>query len=570
MKKKVIPAIIIIALIFVIGGIYAGQLYLQKYSYSTEKADLNDYFDISSDSEVAIILGDEKFDKKARNFDGHLYLEFPLVQELLNDRFYFGAADNTLLYTLPDRVITAQIGSTSWSDSEGGFEDLGYVIARMEEGEEGQTLFVALDYVQKYTNFDYEFFDDGYHMQLTTRWEEQNVATINKDTQLRIRGGVKSEVLEELKKGDSVVVLEELENWSKVKSSDSFIGYVENKRLADIKVVEPIPASNYTEPEYAGIHRDHKINLGFHNIGGAGGNDTLEDYIAGTKSLNAISPTWFYISASDGSVASIASKSYVDRAHSKGLEVWALFNNFNGGEGISTSEALATAENRARMITTVIDECVNVGVDGLNLDFETIANSDGQNYIQFVRELSIACRKNGLVFSIDNYVPMNFNDHYKLEEQGVVADYVIIMGYDEHYAGSPEAGSVASLGYVENGIIKALDKVPASKVINAVPFYTRIWDTVDGKVSSSAVTLPVAKEYIKNHSIQMNWDAEVGQNYGEYTDGKGLHQIWMEDTQSLTQKIQSMQLHDIAGIAEWSLGMETSDMWDVIAAYING
>ena len=570
MKKKVIPAIIIIVLILIIGGIYAGQLYMEKYSYSTEKANLDEYFNVTSDNDVAIIHGNERIEEKARNYDGRLYLEFSLVQKLLNDRFYFGKADNTLLYTLPDRVVTAPVGGTSWTDSEGGSSDEGYVIARMGEGADSDSLFVALDYVKKYTNFGYEFFDDGYHMQLDTVWEDETVATINKNTQIRLRGGVKSEVLEEVKKGDTVVVLEELENWSKVKSENSFIGYVENKRLSDQTTRNPIPVTDYTEPEYTSISRDHKINLGFHNLGGAGGNDTLEDYIAGTKSLNVISPTWFYISASDGTVSNIASKSYVDRAHNKGLEVWALFNNFNAGEGVSTSEALSTAENRARMIDAVVSECVNVGADGVNLDFESIATEDGQNYTQFFRELSIACRKNGLVLSIDNYVPMNFNDHYNLKEQGVMADYVIIMGYDEHYAGSAEAGSVASLDYVENGIIKAVEKVDASKVINAVPFYTRIWHTADGKLSSEAVSMQIAKEYIANHNIQMTWDAKTGQNYGEFTDGKGLHQIWMEDAESMTQKIQSMQHHNIAGIAEWCLGMETSEIWDVIAGYING
>ena len=569
MKKKVIPAIIIIALIFIIGAIYAGQLYLQKFSYSTEKADLDDYFKVTSDTDVAIIHGNKRIDETARNFDGRIYFEFALVQSLLNDRFYYGIADNTLLYTLPDRVITAPIGGSAWSDSMGESGDEGYIIARIDNDGGEDKLYVALDYVKKYTNFGYEFFDDGYHMQLTTSWEDENVATINKDTQIRLRGGVKSEVLEQVKKGDTVVILEELENWSKVKSENSFIGYVENKRLSDQTTRSPIPVTDYVEPEYTGISRDHKINLGFHNLGGAGGNDTLEDYIAGTKSLNVISPTWFYISANDGTVTSIASKSYVDRAHNKGLEVWALFNNFNAGNSVSTSEALSTSENRARMISTVVNECAEIGADGVNLDFETIATEDGQNYIQFVREMSIACRAKGLVFSIDNYVPMNFNDHYNLKEQGVVADYIIIMGYDEHYAGSTEAGSVASLSYVENGIIKALEKAPASKIINAVPFYTRIWHTADGKLSSEAVSMKVAKEYIANHNIQMSWDEGAGQNYGEFTDGKGLHQIWMEDVDSMTQKLQSMKHHEIAGIAEWSLGMETADMWDIISAYVN-
>ncbi len=362
-----------------------------------------------------------------------------------------------------------------------------------------------------------------------------------------------------------------METWTKVQSQDGYIGYVENKKLKDQTTKSPIPVTDYVEPEFSSIRRDFIINLGFHNIGGAGGNDTISDMISGTKSLNVISPTWFAVTSNEGAVRSFASSSYVNTAHNNGLEVWALLDNFTGGTDISNSEFLSHATSRAAIINEVVEQCVAIGVDGVNLDFEMIASEDGQSFVQFMREMSIACRKAGLVFSVDNYVPMNFNDYYDLEEQGVFADYVIIMGYDEHYAGSKEAGSVASLGYVENGIINALKEVDASKVINAVPFYTRIWHTKDGVVSSEAVGIRTAKDYIANHGIELQWDAAAGQNYGEYTASDGtLNQIWMEDETSLGQKIDSMRANNIAGIAEWSLGMETAEMWDVIASYVNG
>ena len=565
MKKKVIPAIIIIALILIIGGIYAGQIAYQHYSYSTERADLNSYFDISGDTDVAIILGNERIEERARLLDGHYYMDFASVQKYLNRRFYYGEADNTLFYTTASKVIMAEIGSSLMTDSTGSSEDLGYVIARTE----GEELYVALDYVKKFTNFSYEGFTEPNHMQLTTSWEEEQVATINKNTQLRLRGGVKSEILEDLAKDDTVVVLEVLENWSKVKSADSYIGYVENKRLSDTTTRSPIPVTDYVEEEYTSLNRGHKINLGFHNIGGPAGNDTLSSVVAQAKSLNVVSPTWYKLNSSAGDVTSFASSSYVKTAHDKGLEVWALFDNFTGTGDFSTSEFLSRYSSRQNAISQLMALAAESDVDGINLDFEQINTADGQAYVEFVRELSIACRANNLVYSIDDYVPLHFNDHYDIAEQGVVADYIIIMGYDEHYAGSAEAGSVASLSYVENGLISTTAKADPSKVINAVPFYTRIWHTSGGALSSEAVSMQTAKEYISNHSIQMNWDAEAGQNYGEFTSSDGtLNQIWMEDATSIGQKIDSMRAQNIAGIAAWSLGMETADVWDVIASYI--
>ena len=568
MKKKVIPAIIIIVLIFIFAGIYAGQeVYKRYYSYSTEQADLDSYFGVTSEVDVPIILGNEFIDEHAMLLDGTYYMDFDSVQKYLNDRFYYGSYDGTLVYTTPTAIITSEIDSNTWSDSEGNSAQEPYVISRLEGG----TLYVALEYVRKYTNFFYQGFTEPNHMQLTTSWEDETVATITKDTQVRYRGGIKSEVLREISKGDTVVVLEELENWSKVKTEDAYIGYVENKRLTDITTRSPIPVADYTEPEYSNISRDYRINLGFHNIGGPAGNDTLESYVAETRSLNVICPTWLAVSSDEGTVRSFGSSAYVKSAHNKGMEVWVLLDNFTGGGDVSKSEFLKYAASRANIISSAVTETVNLGADGINLDFESIPSEDGQSFVEFVREMSIACRKAGLVFSIDNYVPMNFNDYYDLEEQGVVADYVIIMGYDEHYAGSKEAGSVASLSYVENGIINTLKEVDASKVINAVPFYTRIWHNSNGQITSEAVGMKVAQEYVSNHSIKLEWDATAGQNYGEYTDGSGvLHQIWMEDATSIGQKIDSMKANGIAGIAEWCLGMETSDVWDVIAAYIEG
>ncbi|WP_026653278.1 glycosyl hydrolase family 18 protein [Butyrivibrio proteoclasticus] len=567
MKKKVIPAIIIIALIFIIGGIYGYDLYKQHFSYTSERVDLDSYFDITSDSDVAIILGDERIEERALLLDGFYYMDFASVQKYLNARFYNGENDNTLIYTTASKIITADVDTGNWYDTDGGSGTEQYVIARRVD----DVLYVALDYVKKYTNFSYEGFTDHNHLQLTTSWEDRDVATVKKDTKLRIRGGVKSEILVDLNKGDKVVVLETMENWSKVKSPDSYIGYVENKRLSEVKSESPIPVTDYVEEEYTSISRDHKINLGFHNVASAAGNDTFASYVDGAKSLNVISPTWLTIASNEGDVRSFAQTSYVNAAHDRGIEVWVLVDNFTGPDDVSTSEVISHAASRAKLIEGIISETTGCGADGVNLDFEMIATSDGQSYIEFVRELSIACRKNGLVFSIDNYVPMNFNDHYDLKEQGIVADYVIIMGYDEHYGGSDEAGSVASLSYVENGIINALEDVDASKVINAVPFYTRIWHTSNGSVSSEAVSMKTQQEYIANHGIELTWDAEAGQYYGEFTSSDGtLNQVWVEDAESISQKITSMQYHNIAGIAAWSLGMETSDIWDVIAAYVEG
>ena len=331
----------------------------------------------------------------------------------------------------------------------------------------------------------------------------------------------------------------------------------------------PIAVTDYEEPEYTSVTRDYKINLGWHVVASVAGNDTLDEVTAQAKGLNVISPTWFMLSDNEGNFTSFASKDYVDRAHNKGLEVWGLVENIAYKDSIDMYEILSSTTKRAKLIDGLMDMVFTYGLDGINVDFEQISTDCGEHYIQFIRELSIPCRANGIVLSVDNYVPRGYNDHYDRQEQGVVADYVIIMGYDEHYAGSPEAGSVASIDFVEEGIARTVEQVPSNKVINAVPFYTRIWETKDGTLSSQAVGMDMAEEYVRAHSIQTEWSEETCQNYGEYTDGGSLYQVWLEDERSIEVKLNIMDKYAIGGVASWRLGYEKAEIWDVIGAYLS-
>lgn len=564
MKRKILPVAIAIVLIIVIAGISLGSRILEKYSYSKERADLNEYFHMSGESDVAIVLQDELIEERARLFDGVYYMDLNTVHKYFNDRFYEDKGEGLLLYTLPDDIVRTVVGSSEMTKKE-GVETLAYIPARYE----GETLYVALDYVKQYSNFSYEGFEGPSRLQIYTEWNERQIAKIKKDTAIRLRGGVKSEILEEVSSGDKVIVLEEMENWSKVKTNDAVIGYVENKRLTDNDSELPIPVTDYTEPEYTSVTRDYKINLGWHVVAGMAGNDTLETVTANAKGLNVISPTWFKLNDNAGSFTSFASQDYVDRAHRKGLEVWALVENIEYKDSIDMYTILSSTSTREKLINGLVGQALTYGIDGINVDFEQISMDCGEHYIEFIRELSIPCREYGIVLSVDNYVPTGYTDHYDRQEQGVVADYVIIMGYDEHYAGSPEAGSVASIDFVEEGISKTVEQVPSNKVINAVPFYTRIWETNGGKLSSQAVGMDVAEEFISTHNIQVEWDEETCQNYGEYTSGASRYQVWLEDENSIEVKLNIMEKYNIGGVASWRLGYEKSEIWDIIGIYLN-
>lgn len=563
MKKKVVPVIVALLLIILIGGATVGKKVIDKYSYSKETVDMNEFYQVSGE-QSAIILQDEMVAEKAIVRNGICYLDLDTVHEYLNEIFYVDLGENLLLYTTADETVRVTLGDTIYNTAEGAV-DTGYTIAYVENG----MVYVAADFVKQYTNFSYDMYD--LHVQIYTQWGSKEVADIRKDTAVREKGGVKSPILREIAQGETVEILEEMETWSKVKTSDSVIGYVENKRLTDKVVTEETPVTAYTAPEYTSLAMDGKVSLGWHAIGGVAGNDTLGSAVVGTKGMNVIAPTWFSLNDNEGNFRSFATGGYVVRAHELGLQVWGVLDDFNYNNetdgSIDVYAVLSSTTKRQKLAQNITATALELGLDGINLDFERVNEESGVHYIQFLRELSVLCRENGLVLSIDNYVPFHFNDFYRLDIQGQIADYVIIMGYDEHWRGSGDPGSVASIDYVSNGIDKTLEQVPAEKVINALPLYTILWKTEGSVVTDSYLTFNNTEDFISRVPAEPVWDETTCQNYLEWVDGAITNQLWIEDLDSITVKLNVMRNKKIAGVAVWRLGYGNTEVWELLNAY---
>ena len=330
--------------------------------------------------------------------------------------------------------------------------------------------------------------------------------------------------------------------------------------------------TDYQAPEYTSLTADIKICLGWHSIGGVAGNDTLYSMVSGTKGMNVIAPTWFSMTDENGAFRSFATAGYVTTAHQMGLQVWGVLDNFNyaneNGISISTLNMLSSTTARQNLVKNVTDTAVGLGLDGINVDFEQLSSDCGPHYVEFLRELSIECRNKGLVLSIDNYVPFNFNDYYRLDIQGEVADYVIIMGYDEHWHGSKDPGSVASISYVSDGLDRTLQEVPANKVVNALPFYTILWKTEGTDVTDEYITMRNEADFMSKAGVSAEWDEVTCQNYAEWTSGSVNYQIWLEDAESIAVKLNMMTTKNIGGVAVWRLGYGTQAAWELINAYL--
>ncbi|WP_165443921.1 glycosyl hydrolase family 18 protein [Lachnoclostridium sp. Marseille-P6806] len=556
-----------VLLLVILAGVFGFRLYEERYGYSDETADLAGYFSLSGETDVAVIYQDALYETHARLLDGTFYLSCDMVRELLNKRFYYGESDGLLLYARPTELVQTAVGSSEWSSVSDGTVTESYQPARIEDG----TLYLALDYIKKFTDFTAETFTEPNRMVLRTEDEEKTAATIARDTNIRIAGGVKSEILTPAEAGETVFILEKMQEWTKILTEDGYIGYVENRFLEDerqMTAAVPTGAEAAEEPA-PGAGLDGKVSMGWHSVISADGNATLPDVTAAARGLRVIAPTWYPLLDDSGNIASYATQSYVEQAHAMGLKVWPVVDNFNT-EGVDHNRFLTTLASRQNMISQLMREAEVYGFDGLNVDFELINPENGDDFIEFVRELSIACRSRGLTLSVDNYVTYDFNDYYSMDEQAAFVDYVIVMGYDEHYAGSSEAGSVASIDYVRYGIQRALQEVPASKLINAVPFYTRLWQTDAEGLTSKALGMRQAQEFIAAHGAEQVWDDASGQNYVDFTENGARYQMWVEDARSIASKLEIMTADGIAGVAAWRLGYETADVWDAVAQYMDG
>lgn len=581
-RRKRQRMIRVVLLIILIIAAIAGIILWKRYSPSKEQYDMKKYYGIEKDGQVGITVDNKVVEAEGKLAGGKVYVAYNIVRDYINSRFYWDPNENVLLYMLPEDMISVDVGSKDYSISrKKKSED--YVILKTE----GNTAYIALDFVQQYTNIDYEVSNNPDHVMIRTKWGKTDVATVKKNTQVRYQGGVKSPVLAELKKKDEVTVVESEQNWKKVRTADGVIGYVKNKALKNEE--KKNITRKFEEQDYSNISKDYTINMAWHNVTNQDANNAVAQRIAQTKGLTTLAPTWIHVADTNGNISSIASADYVSYAHKQNVEVWMTVRDFDGGISSEKEsyELLSYTSRRETLITQLIAEALRVGVDGINVDFEKISDKCGEHYIEFIRELSVKCRQNGLVLSVDNYVPKSFNTQYDRKEQGIVADYVVIMGYDEYYAGSPEAGPVSSYNYVKEGITETLKEVPAEKVISGIPFFTRLWketpkteeelksdkgtdaEQYSATVESDAYGMDNAQAIVKQAGVDTTWDKKAGQNYATWEADGSKYEIWLEDSKSIEAKLKLMKKYKLAGTAEWSLGQESSDIWNLIQKYVN-
>lgn len=557
-KKKAAPVLVVLILIVIVGAAGVVSFLINRYKPGTEYMAGNEYFNLTDENSVALIQNGELLEEQAVLIGGEPYAAYTYVESQLNSCFYWDEETKGILLTTSGGVQTLLPGDAAVAKTPGGQPAV--------QQESDGTVYISLDVVKEYTDLDYAYYSDPNRVVIRNEWDGVEQATVQSDTaQVRQKGGIKSLILADVQKGDTLLYLENLDNWCKVMTADGYTGYIQTE---DISEPEAIEARTAKKDSYERITRDHKINLVWHQSTSTESNDAMAEMTAEMTGVNVISPTWFSVTDETGTISSLASADYVKLAHDAGREVWGLIDNFN--EAFDETTDLAYASVRSRIIEQLLAEAASCGMDGINVDFENLKEAGIPHYLQFLRELTSAAHAQNLVVSVDTPVPQAYTMYYQRGEQTRFVDYMIVMAYDEHFAGSEEAGSVSSLPFVQQAVEEMTRVMPADQVICGIPFYTRVWTEKFGQsaIISEVLGMDGAKNYAKENQMTETWDASLGQNVATVETSDARYTIWMEDEQSMEEKLKVIQSADLAGVAEWKLGFECADVWSLISEYI--
>lgn len=555
-------ALALLIIIIVVVATVIGKLTPNK-----EVKQLSDYYQVPQ-GQALVIMDDTKFEKYAKVFDGVYYMDLETIKTYFNKRFYFDSKENILINTTPTEIIKAEVGSKEYSVNKNKVSTA-YTIVKREVDE----IYIALDFVAMYSDMRFQTFQNPDIVMIQCKWGDYLYATVKSDTQIRTGTSIKSEVLKELATDDKVMIINNggsLENgFISVMSNDGVRGYVQKKALSE-NFYENV-ASTFEVPEYTNLTKDYTINLTWHQVTVQEANNKVNSMLERTKGITTISPTWFRIISEDGSLSSLASESYVEYCHNRNIEVWGLVDNFD--KEVDTHQVLSRTSSREKLVNEIMAQAIKYNLDGINIDFESLMTETGPHFVQFLRELSVKCRSNQIVLSVDNYVPAAYNKFYDYTEQGAIVDYVVIMGYDEHHGNSEKAGSVSSINYFSTAIKDTMSMVPSDKIIMGIPFYAKLWkesvELGESKLSSENLGMTEAEQVLAKNNVEPKMDEATGQYYAEYQKDDSVYKIWLEEEDSVNTRMKLIYDAKLAGVASWRLGFEKAAVWDIILKYVN-
>lgn len=555
--KKLLKGIMIVMLSIIILGIIGIVIY--KEMPNGKSVDPLTYFDEFKLEQNNMVFEDKRVaaSKPIVIVDDKTYVSYEVVKEYIDPTLFYDVNEKVVTITNLREVIRIPLDSDKLTINgrPGKIEE---PIKNIDD-----MAYLPLKMLQNRYNFILEKGTNGNLYIGYATDKEREVYTIkNKKSVLRTHPDKKQIIVENLKKGDKVTVYNTEDGYARVMSGNGIIGYI---KASDIQKLETIPKEETKTKEAFATKKplDEKVKLVWDQLTVRTTGLWDSPKYANIKNANVISPTWFEFGDEKGTLIDRGTKEYVDAAHARGLQVWPLMSHsFTTPKW--TYSILPSTANRQRVIDQLLNAAQQYGFDGINIDIENVQVETSEGWIQFMRELYPLMKEKGLTVTVDVYMPSNWSGHYEREEVGKVVDYFIVMAYDQHWSGSEEAGPVAGLDWVENGIKNNLEEVPKEKLVLGMPFYTRIWEESSDGLKSSAYSMEATQKVIKKWGVIPTLDESINQYYAE-TERNGInYKVWIEDAESIGKRINLVNTYDLAGYGAWKLGLETSDTWNAL------
>ncbi len=570
-KKKSRMAVIALAAVVIVAALVVAAVLVERYTPCKEYVELSEYFSTDNQAGSVPIVMDNKVMTGCIYVDNTYYLGNSFLQENIDDKFYYDKDNNSVIYTTPTQIYTIPVGGKSY-DIDGSSQTVDYVIVQIDE----DMPYISVDFLKEMTGYTYIAANEPQRLVIISDGSSYTSVKLADDAIVRDKASIKGRIV--VKAADTSMhwmLGTEASNkgWTQVVTVDGLYGYVKTESITISDTQNDVVYdTEYVAPEYTSQLKDYKVELVWHAVYGQADNDAISNLLADTSGITTVSPTWYKAVDAEGNITSMADWNYISYIHDNGMEIWPLISDFTSTDadaGWDEKALLSNTDSRRKLIENIMYEAVTYGYDGFNIDFEKVPSDASADYIQFIRELSIRCRKAGITLSVDNYVPMSHNLFYNRKAQGECVDYVIVMGYDEHYSGGEEAGSVASISFVKSGLDRTLEEVPANKVINALPFYTRLWtegtdENGENVFQSKSYSMQGGIDVASELGLEVKWDDEVKQNVASGFVENLYYSIWLEDDDSMKARMDMVNQRNIAGVAAWSLGMETDSVWDII------
>ncbi len=571
-KTKRFQKLFIIFILFII--ILTIFILIKPYMPNFQKIDYKESLNLEQDDVILLFNNDNvDIESKAIIEDDEIFLPVDFIKKYVDEYIFWDENENKLTITTENNVIRMQTEELEYFVNNEPLS-LDVPIYNIDS-----IAYIPYSFLKEfYSNFDFEIISSP-SLKTTVDIKQKDLEekhySLKRGAKLRTEPSEKAPIIAKYKDlilTNDVILVSEQEDFYKIKTYEGYVGYVNKRYLIESEIntnqnnakedTEAIEDTESTENS-----SDEKLIIVFDQVTTFAANRT-ESRRTYHEGVDVLVPTWFSFENTDGDIINIADKSYVEWAHQNGYEVWALLTD-NFDSEISHA-ILSSTSVREHVIKQLLAFVSLYNLDGINIDFESVPTDDGDYYIQFLRELAPLLKQQGTTLSVDLFVPKPWTEHYQREEVGKIVDYAIVMGYDEHYSGSETSGSVASISWSNEAIVSSLkENIPNEKLILGIPFYTRIWTEItleDGttELYSKAYAMEDAYNFIIDKEGEFVWLEDMGQYYGEVTEGNTTYKVWLEEEESVKKRLELVLRYDIAGCAAWKRGLEKESIWSVL------